>query len=325
MDILLFDTAIGTFNRGDDIILNSAEQCLAPLLNRSYVMRLGTHINNLNLYHYMRNSKKLQFVDNCDFKFILGTNLLTANVIRSIGQWAVGPFSKRLYKNSIMVGVGITKDNQSPTLPTRLFYRDILRRDIAHSVRDEQSKKLLESAVKGVRVINTGCPTLWGLTPEVCEKIPVNKARNVVFTVSGQKKYQNPQRDQMLISAVEKNYDNLYFWVQTYEDEGYFRSLECSREVQYIYSLKEYGDLCDNGNVDYVGTRLHGGIFAMQHGVRSVIVEIDHRAKGFREINNINTIPGTDIEGLEDYINGSIKTEVHLREKEIKEWTSQFF
>lgn len=323
MNVLLFDTAIGTFNRGDDIILNSAEECLAPLLNRSYVMRLGTHINNLNIYHYLKNSKKVKFADDCDYKFILGTNLLTSNVVRSIGQWSVGPLSKRLYKNSILAGVGITKTNQKPTALTRAFYKDILRRDIAHSVRDEQSKQMLES-ICDVKVINTGCPTLWGLTPEVCGAIPVKKAPNVVFTVSGQTKYQNPERDQLLLSTVESNYDKIYFWVQTYEDEGYFKSLKHTKDVQYVYSLKEYESICENGNVDYVGTRLHGGIFAMQHNVRSVIVEIDHRAKGFREINHINTIERDKLEGLADFINGEIKTEVSLREKEIKEWLGQF-
>lgn len=324
MNVLLFDTAIGTFNRGDDIILNSAEEALAPLIHQSYVMRLGTHINNLNLYHYLRNSKKLQFVDECDYKFVLGTNLLTANVVRSIGQWAVGPLSKRLYKDSIMVGVGITKDNQKPTGLTKMFYKDILRRDIAHSVRDEQSKQMLES-ICDVKVINTGCPTLWGLTPDFCAGIPTQKATNVVFTVSGQTKYQNRERDQLLLSTVEQLYDKIYFWVQTYEDEPYFRSLQHTKDVQYVYSLKQYGDICDHGDVDYVGTRLHGGVFAMQHGVRAVIVEIDHRAKGFREINNINTIPRERLEELSDYLQGTIQTKVHLREKEIKEWTSQFF
>lgn len=323
MNVVLFDTAIGTFNRGDDIILNSAEECLAPLLNKSYVMRLGTHINNLNMYHYLKNSKKVKFADTCDYKFILGTNLLTSNVIRSIGQWSVGPLSKRLYKNSILAGVGITKANQKTTALTKAFYKEILRKDIAHSVRDEQSKQMLE-AVCDIQVINTGCPTLWGLTPEVCSKIPVKKAPNVVFTVSGQTKYQNTERDQLLLSTVEKNYDKIYFWVQTYEDEGYFKSLKHTKDVQYVYSLKEYGSICENGNVDYVGTRLHGGIFAMQHNVRSVIVEIDHRAKGFREINHINTIARDQLEGLADFVNGEIKTEVYLREKEIKEWLAQF-
>ncbi|MDE5777321.1 MAG: polysaccharide pyruvyl transferase family protein [Lachnospiraceae bacterium] len=323
MDVLLFDTAIGTFNRGDDIILESTEKCLEPLLSKSYVMRFGTHINNLNLYHYLRNSKKVRYADNCDYKFILGTNLLTNDILRSIGQWSVGPLSKRLYRNSIMVGVGITKSGKSPTFYTKAFYKSILRKDIFHSVRDEESKQMLE-AIEGVKAINTGCPTLWGFNQEVCSSIPVKKSCNAVFTLSGQKKYQNPERDQMLVSIVEQNYDKLYFWVQTYEDEGYFHTLKHTKDVHFIYSLKDYANVCENGRVDYVGTRLHGGIFAMQHGVRSVIVEIDHRAKGFREINHINTIERDKLECLPELINGNIKTEIILREKEIKEWISQF-
>jgi polysaccharide pyruvyl transferase WcaK-like protein len=324
MNILVFDTAIGTFNRGDNIILQSAKDCLAPLLDTNYVMELGTHISNLNIYHYLRNSKKMKFVDNCDYKFIMGTNLLTSDMIRSIGQWPIGPISKRIYCNSIMVGVGVTKSNQKVTAYTKAMYKDILRKDIAHSVRDEESKKLLES-VDGVRAINTGCPTLWGLTEEFCESIPTGKAPNAVYTLSGQKKYQCTEMDQQLVDIVEKNYDKLYFWVQTYEDEGYFKSLKHNKDVTFLYSLKQYKDVCDNGNVDYVGTRLHGGIFAMQRGCRSVIVEIDHRAKGFREINNINTVERQKLQLLPDLLHGEIKTEIHLRNKEIDEWKAQFF
>ncbi len=323
MNIVMFDTAIGTFNQGDDIIFNSAAEALEPLSYNSFVMRLGTHVSNLSLYHYLRNSNKMRFADSCDYKFIMGTNLLTSDAIRTVGQWPIGPISKRIYKNSIMMGAGITQSNRELTFYTKSLYKDILRRDIAHSVRDEESKALLES-VGGIHVIDTGCPTLWGLTPEVCANISVNKARNAVMTVSGQKKYQNPERDQLLIDVVERNYDKIYLWIQTYEDEGYFESLEHTKNITYIYSLKQYGEICDNADVDYVGTRLHGGIYAMQHGVRSVIVEIDHRAKGFREINNINTIPRTELEELEDYINHPISTEVHLREQDIKEWMAQF-
>lgn len=323
MNIVVFDTAIGTFNRGDDIILHSTEKCLAPILENNYVMNLGTHINNFNLYHYLRNSKKLKYVDNCDYKFIMGTNLLTGDIIRSIGQWSVGPLSKRIYRNSIVVGVGVTKNNQKLTFYTKAFYKDILRTDIAHSVRDEQSKAMLES-IGGVPVINTGCPTLWGLTPNVCDKIPTKKAPNAVLTISGQKKYQQPEYDQKLIDTVEANYDKIYFWVQTYEDEIYLQSLKHKKEFQFVYSLKNYGEICDNAQVDYVGTRLHGGIFAMQHGVRAVILEIDHRAKGFREINNINTLQRENMDALADMLHGTIKTEIYLREKEIHEWMAQF-
>jgi polysaccharide pyruvyl transferase WcaK-like protein len=37
--------------------------------------------------------------------------------------------------------------------------------------------------------------------------------------------------------------------------------------------------LLDHGNSRlYVGTRLHGGIFSMQHGVSALIIQVDNRA-----------------------------------------------
>ena len=127
----MFDTAIGTSNRGDDIIFESAKEAISPLLDHNYVMELETHINNLGKFHYLRGSQKIKFVDNCDYKFILGTNLLSANLVRSIGQWPIGPVTKRVYKNVIMMGVGITKSNQPLTAYSKWIYRNILRKDIA--------------------------------------------------------------------------------------------------------------------------------------------------------------------------------------------------
>ena len=42
--------------------------------------------------------------------------------------------------------------------------------------------------------------------------------------------------------------------------------------------LEAYERRLIQGNVDYVGTRLHAGIFALNHKVRSIIVAVDNRA-----------------------------------------------
>ena len=112
--------------------------------------------------------------------------------------------------------------------------------------------------------------------------------------------------------------------VQTSEDERYFKMLHHQKEVQKIYSFSQFKQVCKNGKVDYVGTRLHGGIFAMQCGIRTLIVEIDQRAEGFRLTNNINTIKRDKIQELEEILHSQIKTDIHLRNTEIKAWLSQF-
>lgn len=323
MNILLFDTAIGTYNQGDIIIMESCLKAMEPLFNSHYVFRLGTHLQNFGLQHYIGKNSKYSFARNCDYKFILGTNIFSTNLLRSIGQWPITPISKNIYKNVIMMGVGITKPSVPLTKYSQMIYQNILRKDVIHSVRDEKSKHVMET-IKGVSVLNTGCPTLWQLDEAACEKIPVGKSKNVVMTLSGQTKYRDIPSDQKLISIVEKQYDKIYFWAQTKEDIPYFNLFEHNKDVSFIYSLQEYKKVLHNACVDYVGTRLHGGIFAMQQGVRSIIIEIDHRAKGFHETNNLVTIPRESIEQVEYKINSTFKTEIHLRNKEIKEWISQF-
>lgn len=325
MNITIFDTAVGSSNHGDDIILQSCEKAILPLLDHGFSMRFATHLSNFRLYQYFRNGIKIQFADDCDYKFIMGTNLLTSDIISTRGQWMIGPVSKRLYKDSILFGVGITQDNKKITPLTKYIYKNILSKDIVHSVRDEQSVQLLKNFLgEGYTVVNTGCPTLWSLTPDICEGIPVKKGKDVITTLSGQAHHLDTVWDQKLVSILEREYNHIYFWAQTSADQTYFESLQHSKNATIIYSLKNYASLCENANIDYVGTRLHGGIYAMQHGVRTLIVEIDHRARGFRELNHINTIERNKIDELPDILNGNIKTEILLREREIKEFLSQF-
>lgn len=323
MEIILFNTAVGTSNLGDEIINRSALVGIEALIDNSFVIEYGSHLKNLGILHYLIKSTKVEYSERCDYKFVLGTNLLTSNIVRSIRQWPVGPISRLLYKECILMGVGTTYNNIHMDFFTKQLYEQILNKNIAHSVRDEKSKKLLES-IKGISAINTGCPTLWGLTEEVCDKIPKEKMKNVVISLSGYSSQRDKLRDQIFIKEIEKNYEKVYFWVQTTEDEKYYSELSHRKEVQKIYSLKNFENVCRNANVDYVGTRLHGGIFAMQNNVRSIVIEIDHRAAGFKETNNIVTIKRENIDSLNELINSKFKTEIRIPEKEIKQWKKQF-
>lgn len=323
MEIILFNTAVGTSNLGDEIIKRSALNGIEPLLENSFVIEYGSHLKNLGILHYLIKSTKVEYSKRCDYKFVLGTNLLTSNMVRSIRQWPVGPVSRLLYKDCVLMGVGTTYNDIRMDLLTKQMYGQILNRDIVHSVRDEKSKKLLES-IKGISVINTGCPTLWGLTEEVCEKIPEKKMKNVIISLSGYNSQRDKQRDQKFLNQIEENYEKIYFWVQTTEDEKYYNELLHQKEVQKIYSLKNFESVCRNAKVDYVGTRLHGGIFAMQNNVRSIIIEIDHRAAGFRETNNIVTIKRENIDSLKELLNSKFKTEIRIPKEEIKQWKKQF-
>ncbi len=74
--VVIFDTAIGTTNLGDEIILQCLEEQLAFLLDNCFLMRFSTHTKNMPLSRYFLETPKIQFSYEADFKLIMGTNLL---------------------------------------------------------------------------------------------------------------------------------------------------------------------------------------------------------------------------------------------------------
>ena len=50
---VVFDTAIGTSNLGDEIILQCLEEELAPFLDDSFIMRFGTHVKNFGWKRFL--------------------------------------------------------------------------------------------------------------------------------------------------------------------------------------------------------------------------------------------------------------------------------
>lgn len=322
-NVVVFDTAIGTTNLGDEIILQCLEEQMAFLLDNSFVMRFGTHVKNLPKSHYIAGSQKLQFAYNTDFKLIMGTNLLSRNIRKTQAQWPIGRLDSWIYDNCIMAGVGTTLGVGKTTKYSQRIYKQILRPDFYHSVRDEESKRLLEDM--GFKAINTGCPTLWKITPDFCKEIPTHKSSRVIFSLSGYNKQQNRALDQELINILRQNYKELYFWGQTTVDEPYLDTFECTENIPRICSLKKYEDILNSGNIDYVGTRLHGGVYAIQHKVRSIVISIDHRARGFYETNNLCICERDEIPfKLANMINGEIITDIRLHQEDIDFWKAQF-
>jgi len=321
--VVVFDTAIGTTNLGDEIILQCLEDQMSFFLDRCFIMRFGTHVKNLPRDRYIKGSQKLQFAYDADFKLIMGTNLLSRDIKKTQAQWPIGRLDSWIYDNCIMAGVGTTLSEGELTRYSKKLYQRILRPDFYHSVRDEESKRLLEEA--GFKAINTGCPTLWKITPDFCKQIPTKKASRVIFSLSGYKVQRNRKRDAELIQILRDNYKELYFWGQTSQDEPYLDTFENVEDIQRISSLKRYQEVLNSGDIDYVGTRLHGGVYAIQHKVRSIIIAIDHRARGFRDTNNLCVCERDEIsEKLADMINGEIVTDIHLRQDDIDRWKAQF-
>ncbi len=323
---LLFDTALATSNLGDEIILECTKIGLSRLLDRTMNFRLATHIANYSAFQMLYKGKKMRSIClEADYKFICGTNCLVENLLHIRPQLSVNPFNAKLYKNVILVGVGKDSDySEFKNKYTRHLYQSILSKQYKHSVRDENTKRMVESL--GFKAINTGCPTLWGFDEQKCSLIPNSKQQNVVFSVSGYSDQLDRKKDIQMIHTLSKNYDKLYAWIQTTEDEKYLRSIidVSKHKIQLICSLRKFSDVLKNADVDYIGTRLHGGVYALQHGVRSVIISIDQRAEGFHESNNLPILRRSDMDELEALINSSFETRIHVNRDAINEFVSQF-
>lgn len=318
-NILLLDTSVGSLNKGDEIIMKCARNQLRPITENKFVLTLPTHVPPFHWYQVIRRSATQNLYSNAKYKFVCGTNLLTMDMLNRFPQWNINMFNYGPLKESVLVGVGAGKGTII-TNYTKKLYNKVLSHNYIHSVRDERTKRFLEEM--GLKVLNTGCPTMWSLTPQFCKEIPTKKAESVIFTLTDYSK--NPIKDQLLIDILNKNYKNVYFWVQGSGDLSYFKSLNHIQDIKVISpSLDEY-EIILKTDVDFVGTRLHAGIYALRHKKRSIIIAIDERARGMNETYNLNIIDREDMDHLEKLINSEIITKVNVNFENVDKWISQF-
>ncbi|WP_279123863.1 polysaccharide pyruvyl transferase family protein [Holdemania filiformis] len=317
--IVLLEPCISSLNLGDYIIVDSVKRELAFLLNDAFVVEQPTQTPIMHFYQ--KNDARLVLARQADAKFVCGSNLMWQNMLNPTPQWNFNVFNNENIKDSILVGVGSSTTRDTVNWYTKHAYRNVLSKKYIHSVRDEATKKRLESI--GISAINTGCATMWRLDKNHCAQIPKSKSNRVVFTLTDYLK--KKELDLKLISILENKYDEVYFWPQGYSDFRYISELGYSNKVKIISpNLEAMKELLKEGNIDYVGTRLHGGIFAMQHFARSIILIIDNRAREMKEHYNIPAIERNDLSRLEKMIDTAWSTNVNIDTDRIKMWKEQF-
>ena len=314
--IMLYEPSIGSDNLGDGIIVEGVKSAINMILDKSFTVELPTH-TPLS-YRY------LKYLGNFDLKFVCGSNLLVGklNSIIHLRQWALDTKVLFTIGPCILFGVGAQQYNQKVNLYTKLAYKRILSNKFIHSVRDGYT----ETALKNIgieNIINTGCPTMWSLTPKHCSDIPKKKAKNVVLTLTDYKPDKN--RDEYIIDILHKNYDNVYFWPQGCGDYDYFNSLSNIEGINLVTpTLKGYNQLLEKNDIDFVGTRLHGGIRALQYKKRTIIIGIDNRANEKKKDFNIPVICQSNISELEKFINSEFETKIKLPKENISKFLKQF-
>ena len=261
---------------------------------------------------------------NSKYKFVGGSNILVPNLLTHYPQWNINLFNYQPLKGCILVGVGAgVGAERGSNWYTRYIYKHLLNSEYYHSARDERSKKYMEYL--GVKAINTGCVTMWMFTPEFCKKIPTKKADIVVFTLTSGYGA-SMKKDQCMIDILLKNYKEVYFFPQCVGDFQYLHKFKNIERIKLLEASKiAYDEFLTNNDTDYVGTRLHGGIYAMRHARRAIIVAIDERTRAINAKNNLNCVERNNIKEIEDMVNSDIETNITMDFENIKHWKSQFF
>lgn len=320
-NICVFDTSIASTNIGDQIIMEAFYNQMSNVLEDAYILKMGTHTPVCHFYQDFRKNPMVKWMLNCDYKFIGGSNIVLKNMFIPLTQWNINIFNCKSYKNSITVGCGLNNNSKRINLYTKLLYKKIFSKEFIHSVRDEETAKVLTSL--GYKALNTGCPTTWNITKDLCKKIPTKKSNRVIFTLTDYDIDRN--YDQKLIDILVDNYKEVIFFPQGGNDLSYFKTLKNIKNIKIINpNLNSYKGILKEKNIDYVGTRLHAGILAINYGIRTIVLIVDNRARDMKKDNNLNSIERKDIDKLEQLINCEIITDMNINERNIKLFKEQF-
>ncbi len=288
--IVLFDPACASQNIGDEIISSSAQKWLCPLFPDNFITRVSTHQKMSFRYRrFLRDSKVF---------FALGSNLLKSGMLFGFRQWDISLIDTLQVHDVILVGCGWHAYEKRTDAYSRILYRRLLSNHHLHSVRDDYTK-------------------------EFCADIPREKAPHVIAAVTDYD--QDPVRDEQMLATLLRRYETVSVWLQGSGDRRYASTLPSFSKCKVIPStLSAFDEALSQNDVDYVGTRLHGGIRALQHGRRTLIVSIDNRAREKQRDFNIPAIERDDIGQLEDWICGSQATKICIPTQEIQRFLEQF-
>ncbi len=311
----LINPAVGTSNLGDYIIEDAVKWHLRDIFGESLLTSYPSHLATDLITKRM--------IAGNDYVFVGGTNLLSSQMDK-YNQWKIGPADKIILKNKpTLMGVGWWQYQDAPNGYTRKLLQTVLNNEGLHSVRDSYTRNMLNGI--GIKnVLNTCCPTTWNLTEDVCAAIPRKKANQVLTTLTFYKA--NEKSDTELLNILLDNYDVVHLWIQGLRDFDYLQKLDIdSKRISLIPpSLEAFNKALDKPDLEYIGTRLHAGIRALQKGKRTMILAVDNRALEISKDTNLNVIPVVKVDAVKSYITEEYVTKINLPETEIKRWKEQF-
>lgn len=304
-------------NVGDLIISRAVQRELLEIFGSSTeIIRVPTH--------EFPTARTLSALKKAELTFVGGSNLLYFTWWRP-ALWKIGPFGVLGYRNLILFGVGWGAYGISPNSYGRWLCSLVLDPRAAHSVRDGYTRQLADQGLRISKVMNTTCPTMWRLTPDHVRSIRRTKGQECIFALTHYRIGRDPVHDLQLIRDLQDRYrGRLLLWPQAPGDLDYARSLGYSGKV-IERSLESLLSLLGSGvEFDYVGTRLHAGVLCLEHGVRSLIISIDNRAREIGSDTGLPTVARQDRSKLLEWTEGGGAVEIRLPQQAIDEWRAQF-
>jgi len=243
--------------------------------------------------------------------------------MNSYNQWKINLIDGFFLNDIILIGVGWWQYQNDANFYTRYLLKSVLNQDILHSVRDSYAETMLKKA--GINnVINTSCATMWRLNEIHCQSIPTCKAEAVIATLTDYNK--DLKNDFALIELLSKSYKKVYIWPQGFGDIDYINQLGLSKFAEVLSPKLEFYNaiLANEESIDFVGTRLHAGVRALQNKRRTIILGIDNRAFEKAKDFNITVCPRDDLTRLKQLIDSDFETQINLPNENIARWKSQF-
>ena len=310
--ISVIDTSISDYNQGNQIIMDSVYKQLFSIFPNDFFFKLPfAEIT----------SHTLSYINRSAFSIVGGTNLLNGHLERR-RDLDINLLKSFKLRNIILMGVGWWQYENNISLYSKILLKRSLKNEFIHSVRDTYTKNKLESI--GIQnVLNTGCPSIWDLTSDHCSDIPSEKSETVVFTITDYNFVH--ERTHKIIEVLSKNYENIFFWPQGEGDYDFIIPYLKKKKIQIISPhIGSYNQFLVDHNVDYVGTRLHAGIRALQYKKRTMIIGIDNRAIEMQMDFNLPILKENELDNLDNLINSKWIIDITLRLNDINKWKNQF-
>ncbi|NRA27736.1 MAG: polysaccharide pyruvyl transferase family protein [Pseudobacteriovorax sp.] len=320
--ITILDTSIASENLGDQIIMDAVKKQLSDIFPLEYFVNVATH-DYLGV-----ESKKM--ISKSNFSVVGGTNLLSANMKmpltwqkelpvfekiysepeRRVNQWKLEPRNADELRNIILMAVGWWQyQKTAPNEYTTNLLKNILHKAAYHSVRDGYTLEKLKSV--GIsNVLNTGCVTMWGLDADHMAEVSKERKEEVVTTITFYKPHK--EADSRMLRILKQRYKKTYLWIQGGGDLKYAKSLDIKDFELLPPSLAALDSKLSSGTVDYVGTRLHAGVRALQHKCLSAIVSVDNRATEIAKETGLPVVERLCLEKLKGLLDSPYRPQIDM-------------